>query len=341
VKGRPLLFLATIVVGWAGLRWWWLGTTSTAGRPSVAAVRQPSGVEPPPPILRVATAPSATKPGAMPRSSRWPRSRSASEGRSRIWSGRIESVPALAAASPSGDGDGDGNPASPSPEAAPPPPARMATRIDGAPEPRWTGSIWSIWREGGATLQAPQLGGSQIGARLAYAIDPARHLAVAGRVAAAVWPAQQDAAVALEWSPPGLPVRLVAERRIGVTNSIGGWGIGAVAGVYRRPAPFGTQIDGYAQAGAIARRGGTEGYADGAIRVTHPLRIARAAEARVGWGLWGAAQRGAARFDTGPGVTAALPLAGRKIRVALDWREQLAGNARPSSGPTLSIGTDF
>jgi hypothetical protein len=32
---------------------------------------------------------------------------------------------------------------------------------------------------------------------------------------------------------------------------------------------------------------------------------------------------------------------GRNFNVAADWRQRLAGNARPDSGPTLTLSTDF
>ena len=61
----------------------------------------------------------------------------------------------------------------------------------------------------------------------------------------------------------------------------------------------------------------------------------------LGLGAWGAAQRGASRVDAGPWLSTALPVAGRSLRLSLEWRQRLAGRATPSSGPALTIGTDF
>ena len=60
-----------------------------------------------------------------------------------------------------------------------------------------------------------------------------------------------------------------------------------------------------------------------------------------GAGIWGSAQRGAARLDIGPTIGVAVPIARRAIRLSADWRERIAGDARPGSGPAFTIGSDF
>ena len=113
-----------------------------------------------------------------------------------------------------------------------------------------------------------------------------------------------------------------------------------VAGVYGVPLPLDFTFEAYGQAGAIARAR-IDTFADGALRATR--EVARAGDARLdlGAGAWGAAQRGAARLDLGPSAVATIPLGDDTIRVAVDWRERVAGDARPGSGPALSIGADF
>jgi hypothetical protein len=61
----------------------------------------------------------------------------------------------------------------------------------------------------------------------------------------------------------------------------------------------------------------------------------------LGGGAWGAAQRDAQRFDIGPSATLALPLGKQNVRLALDWRQRIAGDARPGSGLALTLGSDF
>ena len=72
-------------------------------------------------------------------------------------------------------------------------------------------------------------------------------------------------------------------------------------------------------------------------------QVARRGKARldVGIGTWGGAQRGAARLDVGPSLGLVVPVANHNLRLTADWRQRIAGNARPDSGPALSIGTNF
>ena len=86
---------------------------------------------------------------------------------------------------------------------------------------------------------------------------------------------------------------------------------------------------------------GIEGYVDGAMRVSYSLAKLGPARIDLGLGAWGAAQRGASRIDAGPWLSTALPVAGRSLRLSIEWRQRLAGRAEPTSGPALTIGTDF
>jgi hypothetical protein len=58
----------------------------------------------------------------------------------------------------------------------------------------------------------------------------------------------------------------------------------------------------------------------------------------VGLGVWGGAQPGLYRLDAGPRVT--MRVRGN-LRVHADWRQRLVGNARPGSGPALTLAGDF
>jgi hypothetical protein len=205
---------------------------------------------------------------------------------------------------------------------------------------RFAGSGWLIARRGGATPFVPQLGGSQAGVRLTYAIDPARRLSLAGRISTALASRQSEAAIGLDWKPTSLPLHLVAEQRIGVDRARGGPSLGLIGGFGPVPVTRWLLIDGYAQGGGIVRDG-IEGFVDGAVRLSHPIGTLGASRIELGLAAWGAAQRGAARLDAGPTASAILPIAGKSLRVSLEWRQRLAGRATPASGPALSIGTDF
>lgn len=208
---------------------------------------------------------------------------------------------------------------------------------------RWSGSFWLIARDGrglGASLTGSQLGGSQAGARLAYAIGQAQRVAIVGRIASPLAGAGQEGAIGIEWRPTHLPVRLVAEQRIGINGAAGGPSVAIVGGINPLPIAGGFRLEGYGQAGIIGRNG-VIGYADGAVRVHRQVAMIGESPIDVGGGGWGAIQPGAARLDLGPSIGARLPLGTNGLRVSLDWRQRVTGLARPGSGPALSIGTDF
>jgi hypothetical protein len=43
----------------------------------------------------------------------------------------------------------------------------------------------------------------------------------------------------------------------------------------------------------------------------------------------------------GPEVRLRLPVAGGHMRLSAEWRQRVAGNARPASGPTIALVADF
>ncbi len=210
---------------------------------------------------------------------------------------------------------------------------------------RWSGSAWLAVRGGqglGAGLTTNQIGGNQAGMRLAYALDSGRRLAVAGRFATPLGGRGKEAAIGLEWQPTRLPVRLIAEQRIAIDRGNGGSGpaIGMIGGF--GPSAIGRdfRLEAYGQAGAIKRRR-VIGYVDGAIRLNRQIALVGDTGIDVGAGSWGAAQPGAARLDMGPSIGVRLPINGDNVRLSLDWRQRVAGNARPGSGATFTIGADF
>lgn len=208
---------------------------------------------------------------------------------------------------------------------------------------RWSGNAWLVARGGSGIapgVVAGQLGGSQAGVRIAYALDRKHRIALAGRVTTPLGPGLREAALGVEWQPTRLPVRLVAEERIALASGTNGPAIGVVGGFGPIGMPRGFRLEAYGQAGVI-RRTDTEAYADGAVRVAHTLARIGTARLDLGAGAWGAAQRGAARLDIGPSLGLAFALGKQPLRLALDWRQRVAGDARPGSGPALVLGADF
>lgn len=212
---------------------------------------------------------------------------------------------------------------------------------------RLAGSAWLIARSGAGsvgngTLTGGQLGASQAGARLTYALGGARRIALSARIAAPLHGRGVEAGLGVDWQPTRLPLHLLAEQRVSLDGGRGGPALLVVGGIDPTPVLAGFRLEGYAQAGAIKRSGDSvEAFGDGAARVTHRLAVVGTATLDLGAGAWGAAQRGTRRLDVGPTAGAVVPVGRRALRVTLDWRERVAGGARPGSGPALSIGTDF
>ena len=323
LSSRPLRFLALTVFGWAGLRTFMLwpvaefvpALVGTVAPAVLAEVRS----EPPvhPRAFAITTNPPA-RPVAPP------------PGRPR----RLADPPTIVPEAPAfALAQMPREPAAISPDPIQPgidlPPTFRTSR--------WSGSAWAILRpDGRATPFASQLGGSQTGARIAYAIDGARRVAIYARASTAVDAREREAAVGVDWRPTRLPVHFVAERRIGIDGVRSGTAIGAVGGIGPTRIAGPVRVEGYAQGGVIFRDG-REGYADGSLRLT------ASADRRIdlGVGAWGGAQRGAARLDVGPTLGITLAVARRPFRLSADWRQRVAGDARPGSGPALSLGADF
>lgn len=234
------------------------------------------------------------------------------------------------------------------PQSAPPiathseePPVRLGlppAMVAAQPQRRWSASAWMFTRRGGTAGLAPggTLGGSQAGARIAYRIGggEARPLALSFRGYAPLGRTSgAEAAVGLDWKPVArLPVHVLVERR----QALGDEGRSAFAataygGLSEVTAgPF--RIDAYGQAGVVGARS-RDLFADGSAKISLPV-----GRLKVGAGAWGAAQPGVSRLDVGPQASLRLT---EKITVSADWRLKVAGDAEPSSGPTLTLSTDF
>lgn len=331
MRGRPLAFLTLVVVGWATARIVLLLPEAVV-RPLTLASREalipqaeaettgpvamgptlPPGVQP---LWRAtfATAPSRALGG---RSTEMARPIPVSLAQTRASAVANTPVPREFA-----------RPIPTPPGLAPTPPIDRPGR--------WSGSAWAIARDGdggGGALLSPLLGGSQAGVRIAYRLDDADRFALFARAAAPFRHGPAELAAGAQWRPGRVPVTFYAEARAmrgRVAPAAGVFGGGAIA----LPADF--RLEGYGQVGVI-RRDGVSGFGDGQVRLVRPF-----GRVEVGAGAWGAAQRGASRLDVGPSL--ALPIAATPVslRVTLDWRHRIVGNARPASGPVLSLGADF
>jgi hypothetical protein len=214
--------------------------------------------------------------------------------------------------------------------------APAATRLD-----RITLTTWAMLREipGGATLpddplaSGGTLGGSQAGARLAFAFN--RALAASLRTTSNInGDHGAEVAFGMRWTPlRNVPLSVTAERRQGFGSARSGFALFAEGGVYDRPMPFRMRMDAYAQAGVVGIHH-RAWFADGAMTFTRPVWR----QFSLGAGVWGGIQPDVYRVDAGPRLSLRV---GRSMRVHLDYRQRILGNAAPGSGPAVTIAGDF
>ena len=215
-------------------------------------------------------------------------------------------------------------------------PVLTAKRID-----RVQGSAWALVRNQQVGTAGPSslastgnLGGSQAGARLTYALT--RQIAASLRTSSDMGRRGFEVAAGVRVQPlVNVPVWLTAERRqrMGQFGGRNAFAIFAEGGLYQRPLPWQFSLDAYLQGGIVGIRS-RDLFVDGAFAITRPVHKNFSA----GFGVWGGAQPGLYRIDAGPRITMQVR---KNVRVHLDWRQRLAGNALPGSGPAITLGADF
>jgi hypothetical protein len=203
-------------------------------------------------------------------------------------------------------------------------------------------TAWALLRAQGAGIAGTQslasggsLGASQTGARLAYNFTP--QLAATLRASSAVGRRGGEVAAGVRIQPVrAIPLWITAERRQRVGRYGGGRSAFAIffeAGVYDRPVPMHFLLNSYLEGGVVGFHS-RDRFIDGALTLTRPVYK----QFSAGVGVWGGAQPGVYRVDAGPRVTMRVR---NNIRVHFDWRQRLAGNAAPGSGPAVTLAGDF
>ena len=199
-------------------------------------------------------------------------------------------------------------------------------------------TAWALLRGSpgpGALATGGTLGGSQVGSRLTYNFTPS--LSASLRSSGSVGGVRYaEAAAGIRWKPlANVPVALTFERR----QALNRWGgrsafaLFAEGGIYQSPV-FGIgNLDLYAQGGVVGLKS-RDYFFDGGATITRPVWKNLSA----GLGVWGGVQPGLYRVDAGPRLTMNVR---RGIRLHADYRQRLAGEATPSSGPALTIAGDF
>jgi len=231
--------------------------------------------------------------------------------------------------------------------AAPYPASAESGGRDGAD--RWSGDAWVFWRRGSEATVVPGAQGygrSQAGAVIRLAMVPASALRPQAHLrasAALEGPREREIAAGISGRPlSDVPVRLAAEARVTETDF----------GTELRPAAFAvTEIppfrlpagltgETYIQGGYVGGSYDTA-FVDGQLGIAREFALSDAARFRLGAGMWGGAQRGVSRIDVGPSAQLKFRLGGVNARASADYRFRVAGNARPSSGPALTLSAGF
>jgi hypothetical protein len=133
-----------------------------------------------------------------------------------------------------------------------------------------------------------------------------------------------------------IPLWIDAERRQRIGQYGGGRSAFALffeAGLWDRRMPLRLLLNTYLQGGVVGARS-RDRFVDGELTLTRPVYR----QFSAGLGIWGGAQRGVYRVDAGPRVTMRVR---NNLRVHFDWRQRIAGNARPGSGPAVTLAGDF
>ena len=218
---------------------------------------------------------------------------------------------------------------------------------------RWSADGWLLLREDTTSpilSGRPSYGRSQAGTVIRYrlasesALRPQAYLRASSALAGA---REQEVAAGLSARLlPSVPLRFAVEARVGKTNQ----------GTRVRPAafavtefpplelPLGVRAEAYAQGGYVGGDFATA-FVDGQARVERPIVRRGELELSAGAGVWGGAQKNAARLDIGPTAAVSFRLgpksSGARGRVAADYRFRVVGDAEPVSGPALTLSAGF
>lgn len=218
---------------------------------------------------------------------------------------------------------------------------------------RWSADGWLLLRRDGdrappgPILSArPGYGRSQTGAVIRYSLAPASPLRPQAylRVAAALaGPREREAAAGLSLRPLlAVPLRFAAEAR--ASESKAGTRVRPAAYVVTEFPPLDLPLrlrgEAYLQGGYAGGEFATA-FVDGQARVERPLARLGETELLGGAGVWGGAQKGAARLDIGPTAAVSFRLGRARGRLAADYRFRVAGDAEPASGPALTVSAGF
>lgn len=371
-KGQPLIFLALVLVTWIGVRTSSFQTPWSSAQADELPVRGgahtgETGISTPQDTQPVQTLPPAGSFGARNNSStnRWPHRAGetihdlSAPARQVLIAAVVRSdTPAdiqppetLAPQEIQAHGFQANATVAPSRQGAAPdareyPNGTVASEID-----RWRMDGWLLLRGGrfkgtSGGQQAPSYGASQLGAVLTFRFVPrsprmpSAYLRVSD---ALIDRGESEAALGLSLRPlPRIPLTAHAELR--ATRRPGGTELrpaALVSGGFERDAlPLRLGVRGYAAAGYVGGDFATA-FIDAQAAVEAEVVRFDLGALRVGAGSWGGAQRGSARVDVGPTASLKMKVGDAPVRLSLDYRQRIAGDAAPASGAALTLSTGF
>ncbi len=373
-RGEPLAALVLVGVIWVGFR-----ASSLAGTPPPFDLGEDSGLTPP--VALAATPPQGKRnlPVAAVPPVRQAEPAAAETGEAvmrlalpsvpRQQGGRKPSGPTASTAQPRPAPPAEATLAATAPVDAVRvalPPARPAALADqsagasvaaapypasaeGARTDNWSGDAWVFWREGSdapVTPGAQGYGRSQAGAVIRLAMIPASALRPQAhlRVSTALeGPREREVAAGISARPlADVPLRVAAEAR--VTETDFGTEVRPAAFAVTEIPPFalpaGLTGETYVQGGYVGGDYDTA-FIDGQLGIAREFALTDRSRLRLGGGLWGGAQRGASRLDVGPSAQLTFRIGAVNARASADYRFRIAGDARPSSGPALTLSASF
>ncbi len=220
---------------------------------------------------------------------------------------------------------------------------------------RWSLDAWVFLREDsrdsvGQAGVRPSYGRSQQGAVLRYRLADAggREPSLYARYTRALAGNREtDLAAGIVAKPiPAIPVQAHLELRASRTNGKTDWRPAAFLTTGLHEAlPHGFLVRGYGQAGYVGGDFATA-FVDGQLvadREVAKFDLGRLGEGKVnlGAGAWAGAQKGAERVDVGPSANVVVPVGDAPVRLSVDYRFRVAGDAEPDSGMALTLSTGF
>ena len=231
-------------------------------------------------------------------------------------------------------------------------------KTPGRPPPtkRWSGDAWLLLREGrgqvvpSSSAAGPlpaSYGASQAGAVVRFTLNPdatTRPAAYMRASKALIEGGESEGALGGSFRPmPDLPITAHAEARV---VRVGGEtrvrpAAFVTTGIDAMPLPLGARLRGYAQAGYVGGRDATP-FVDGQVVIDRSVLASDAGGTfNLGAGAWGGAQKGAERLDAGPSVSLSGQVGAVPLRLSVDYRLRVAGQAEPDSGAVLTLSTGF